>query len=190
MSATSRTVLMLALQILLVAAIVGKLLHERDTLPRYWVPVVITSAADPAQPGRIRLLIRLPLAEPPPEDLLRKTRRIHFPEVPIKPRPEGLAWVHFQILPWKGRLAARLLDARPPEVGTAALPGWYVARPPLGPCVLPMEEVSLPLSGTPPDFSRLGPEEVLRLEVNLPPHGPPRPIRLGLWKGFVLRPVE
>jgi len=41
-----------------------------------------------------------------------------------------------------------------------------------------------------PDPSRLEPGEELWIEVSVPGNGPPRPVRLGIRKGTVLRPLE
>ncbi|MCC6391970.1 MAG: GDYXXLXY domain-containing protein [Bryobacterales bacterium] len=41
-----------------------------------------------------------------------------------------------------------------------------------------------------PDPSRLQPGEELWMEVSVPGNGPPRPVRLGIRKGTVLRPLE
>ncbi|MCZ2151313.1 MAG: hypothetical protein LC126_26510 [Bryobacterales bacterium] len=41
-----------------------------------------------------------------------------------------------------------------------------------------------------PDPSRLQPGEELWMEVSVPGNGPPRPVRLGIRKGTVLRPFE
>lgn len=148
-------------QVLIVGAVGGKLLYDRQTLPRVWVP---TTGVDPMLPIRGRYVSLYLVVDnlPPPaggED-------DRWQRMPATFRVE------------EGRLTASLLDEADAmragfqvpavvRIGPADRRVWAVADP---------IAFFLPEEG--PDPSVLEPGQVLWAEVSVPEGGAPRPIRL------------
>lgn len=158
MKPLTRGLLLGGIQLLLVLAVAGTLLFERNTLPRVWVE---TTGFDPLLPIRGRY-VELNLVVDPA-----------MGEAPSEAEPA--AWRQGRLHVRGDRLVAILL----PEgeyssdgvmlmpVSTRGGPRWAMVEP-----------VAFFLPEDAPDPTRLPPGQVLWAEVSVPERGMPRPIRL------------
>lgn len=152
-----------AVQVLLVAAVGGVLLYERQALPRVWA---LTTGVDPVLPIRGRYVSLRLVVEP-------------RGELPAETLPEHGQVVDATLSVEDGRLVAIVLP--PPEA--EALMGWrgrVIQRvtTPAGPLWTLIDPVAFFLPEDAPDPTRLEPGQELWAEVTVPREGPPRPIRL------------
>lgn len=158
MKPLTRGLLLGGIQLLLVLAVAGTLLYERNTLPRVWAE---TTGFDPLLPIRGRY-VELNLVVDPATG-----------EAPSEAEPA--AWRQGRLHVRGDRLVATLL----PEgeyasdgvmlmpVSTRGGPRWAMVEP-----------VAFFLPEDAPDPTRLSTGQVLWAEVSVPARGMPRPIRL------------
>ena len=194
MTKQQKAFLLAGVQLLLVASLGGKLLYDRATRPRFWVKA---APVDPDLPIRGRYL----------------SLRVEVPVVGAtlparEPRPATLD----ASMPWPPRWLQHHLHVDL-EVGSQGLVACAKDRPDPQRIVVydANHNATLPerMRGTPeaewvvmldealpffipehvPDPSRRPAEEEVWVEVTLPKKGPLRPIRLGVKKGGVLRPL-
>lgn len=163
MSALPLRGLVLALvQVLLVAGVGGKLLADRARYPRVWAE---TRAFDPELPIRGRYA-RLAVVVAPSDGR----------------SPEHGQWFNARLEVSDGRLVAVPDAAGPVQIRPRHTRG-ETATWMLGESVL----YFLPEHAADP--TRRPPDETLWVEVTVPPHGPPRPLRLGIRAGETIRPL-
>ena len=157
-------------QVALVAGVGGKLLYDRATLPRVWVP---TTGVDPVLPIRgryvsLRLLVDVdPGSEPLPGASEELPDEMSFGRV----APATVSIVDGRLhATFTGRPAddfpgreARMVQ----QVSTPAGKAWTLAEP-----------IAFFLPEDVADPTQLAPGETLWAEVTVPPGGAPRPIRL------------
>jgi hypothetical protein len=149
------------------AALVGtlgaKLLADRARLPQGWAR---TAPFDPDLPIRgryVRLRLEVPLAA-----------------APESVEPWRLPTARLEVV--EGRVVAVLDDSATTRVQLDSLGG--PARASLA------EPVAYFIPEHVPDPSVRPSGEELWAEVTVPRHGPPRPIRLGVWKDAQLTPLD
>jgi hypothetical protein len=146
----------------LVGALGLKLMVDRARLPRAWAR---TAPYDPSLPIRgryVRLRLQVPIAGAPSAAGLDPVRGVRLREA-------------------GGRLVAEVDDSS----------GRPTARwqPGQGSAVLSEPVVYfIPEHAADPSVRPTG--EQLWAEVTIPPHGPLRPIRLGVWKDGQLNPLD
>ena len=156
MTPLARGIVIATVQALVLVAVAGWFLYERDTLPRAWG---LTAGVDPQLPIRgryvdLRLVITLrgsPLALQEARE-----RKVSW----TVPRAEGAA------------LSGDLL----PDGETAG--AQYLSYDPQGERWLLWQPVAFFLSEHEPDPTRLAAGDELWAEVTVPARGAPRPIRL------------
>lgn len=158
MSPLVRGVAIAVVHALLVLALGGGFLYERNTLPRAWVP---TTGVDPQLPIRgryvdLRLVIDIRESKAVVDDAQRT------PYGRTQPRAEG------------GKLVGELLPDAEMEFDTAQ----NVMFDAQGKRWLLQQPVAFFLSEHEPDPTRLARGEELWAEVTVPARGAPRPIRL------------
>lgn len=170
MTPTARRGLIVALaQMLLVGSLGAKLLLDRVSYPRVWVPA---SATNPSAPIRGRYLsLRvdaaigpgLELPGPAPVSGLAPTR-------PVRLVIEGS---RLTALPATGStLMARGVRRRGERVAELVTPlAYYVP-------------------GTGRDWLPRGADAIIWVEVTVPPRGGPRPIRIGVRDGEAIVPID
>ena len=142
-------------QLVLVATLGAKLLHDRATLPRVWVR---TAPIDPELPIRGRYVE------------LRLTAQ--------KSREQLEAWGTVAL-----RVEKNALVAAPDARATRPLGRSPVSiQEDRGDSVVLGPPVLFFIPEHAPDPTRLAPDHELWAEVTVPPHGPPRPLRLGSKK--------
>lgn len=156
MSPLVRGVAIAVVHALLVLALGGWFLYERDTLPRAWV---LTAGLDPFLPVRGRYAdLRLAIEIRGPQEALEKARRAQNGWT--LPRAENGALVG-DLLPDEA-----LGDGQ--NLMYVTEPGhWFLRQP-----------VAFFLSEHEPDPTRLAEGDELWAEVTVPTRGAPRPIRL------------
>jgi hypothetical protein len=151
-----------AVQCLLVISLAGKYALDRERLPRVWVK---TAPFDPNLPVRGRY-VRLRLSV----DTAPGTTQ---------------QWFQARLSVEDGRLVAT-----PVSRGNGIqLSGIHVSRAANGAAVI-TEPVAFFVSEHVADPSRRAPDEELWVEVSVPGSGVPRPVRLGVKKDGILRPLE
>lgn len=171
MSPLLKGVLLAVLQVALIAGIGGKLLYDRATLPRAWVE---TAGVDPDLPVRGRyvalglLFAEAPGAAPVADE--HACGRIELRNGQPVAVIEGNAQRHMQ----RGG-ARRVCFTRRAGAGVAK---WLLE-----------EQVAFFLPEHAPDPTRDVRPGELWVEVTLPPHGAPRPIRLGLMRDGAIQPI-
>jgi hypothetical protein len=161
--------LLAALHLALVAALAGKYLVDRQTLPRGWVR---TQPYDPNLPIRgryvqLRVETRLEAGLRSPKTGQERSRTDGFWSGPARLAMDK-----------EGLILKRDGGGRQLWIGTAG--GRYFLS----------EPVAYFIPETVADPSRRPAGEELWVEVTLPRRGPPRPIRLGVRKGGVLTPLR
>lgn len=153
-------VVIAAVQVLLVAAVGGVLLYERQALPRVWA---LTTGVDPVLPIRGRYVSLRLVVEPigqPDGDEAGETRifdsrlSVEDGRLVATLLPDGEAMTG-----WRGQAVQRLVM---PERTV-----WALAQP-----------IAFFLPEDAPDPTLLEPGQELWAEVTVPDEGPPRPIRL------------
>ena len=162
MTRVHRGLLVAALHVLIVASIGGKLFLDRVTNPRVW-----TRAApyDPNLPIRGRY-VRLRLEAVPGNGF----------DAPLSyDRPVDL-------LAQDGQLVAIPAENSPVTARISARDGKRIS--------LIAEPVAFFIAEHVVDPSVRQPGEELWVEVTVPSHGPPRPIRLGVRKNGAITPLE
>lgn len=147
--------------VLIVGAVGGKLLYDRQTLPRVWVK---TTGVDPMLPIRGRYVSLYLVVDnlPPPEEGEDDRRQ----RKPATLRVE------------EGRLTASLLEEE--DAARAGFAGPAVVRigPPDGRVWAVADPIAFFLPEEGPDPSVLKAGQTLWAEVSVPEGGAPRPIRL------------
>ena len=154
-----------AVQVSLVASLGLKLLYDRASRPRVWV---LTAPYDPSLPIRGRY-VSLQLVVEPGDIREKPPGWFREPGTPVILRVEGDHLVAEKAPPavGYGPAAMRLHFIGPPEARRAVLD----------------KPVAFFIPEHLPDPSRLQPGQELWVETTIPPHGPPRPIRLGVKHG-------
>ena len=150
-----------ALQLLVVGSLGAKLLADRATLPRVWVR---TAPVDPNLPIRGRY-VRIRIEVEGSRDLLGH-------RVSLRAQDGRLV-----AAPATGSTFGPWLTLQP---GRTSRPGVLELNQPLA-FFIPEHAV---------DPSRRAPGEELWVEVSVPAHGAPRPIRLGVKKDGTLTPLS
>jgi len=180
------------LHLALVLSLGGKLLLDRATRPRLWVK---TAPLDPSLPIRgryVRLQVEVPvtgLELPPPRPRpghLKDTDpwpppwERHTVQVDLAATPEGL----------QARVEAPGAKGRQAYEGNAFVPDRVRSLPPAQWTVTLLEPLAYFIPEHIPDPSLRPAGEELWVEVTLPKKGPLRPIRLGVKKEGLLRPLS
>ncbi|HLY18471.1 MAG TPA: hypothetical protein VKR61_14665 [Bryobacteraceae bacterium] len=152
------------LQCLIVLTVAGKYSLDRERLPRVWAKA---APFDPNLPIRGRYVsLRLQVDGPSSAGEVTTARLSAVGgRLVAEPDPAGTARILMQGFR-----------------GNFAQPGY-------APWVL-MEPVAFFIPESVPDPSGLKPGEELWVEVTVPAKGPPRPIRLGVKKDGVLKPLD
>lgn len=161
MTPFSRSLVIALVQVLIVGAVGGKLLYDRNTLPAVWAPTV---GVDPMLPIRGRYvslaLVVQADASTAPADLAEG-----LPAAAKLTVEDGVLRATFtqdpgmDAIDWSGVLVQR----RDRPEGAQ----WTLVEP-----------IAFFLPESAPDPSRLEEGETLWAEVTVPERGPPRPIRL------------
>lgn len=180
------------LHLMLVLSLGGKLLLDRATRPRLWVK---TAPVDPSLPIRgryVRLQVEVPVTglELPPSrsrpahlkatDPWPPLWERHTVQVELVNSPEGLQ-AHVEVPKAKGREAYDGNAFVPERMRTLPQAQWTVTL---------LEPLAFFIPEHIPDPSIRPAGEELWVEVTLPKKGPLRPIRLGVKKDGVLRPLN
>jgi hypothetical protein len=170
-----------ALQVAMVGGMAVKYAMDRSSLPRVWVQ---TAPYDPNEPIRGRYVsLRLAVVPGPGIDV----------EIP-KPatEPNGPTWFAGLSKPVQLEVRDNQLVALPGPAGASNwAQNWVQAISRNGRVVVSLvEPVAYFIPDRIPDPSIRPAGEELWVEVSVPPHGPPRPIRLGVKKDGVLTPLE
>jgi len=161
MTPFSRGLVIALVQVLIVGAVGGKLLYDRNTLPAAWAP---TAGVDPMLPIRGRYVALNLVVQPDPATEPAQLAE-GLPAAATLSIEDGMLRATFtqdpgmDAIDWSGVLVQR--RDRP---GGAQ---WMVVEP-----------ILFFLPEAAPDPSRLEEGETLWAEVTVPPRGPPRPIRL------------
>lgn len=162
MTTVQKGLLVATLHVVIVASIGGKLLFDRMTRPRVWARA---AAYDPDLPIRGRY-VRLRLEAVPGPGF----------DAPLSyDRPVDL-------LAQDGQLVAVPAESSPVSARISARDGTRIS--------LIAEPVAFFIPEHVVDPSVRLPGEELWVEVTVPRHGPPRPIRLGVRKDGVLKVLE
>lgn len=161
MSPLARGLVIALVQVLIVGAVGGKLLYDRQTLPRAWVP---TTGVDPMLPIRGRYVSLFLVVDnlPPPDE----GENDRWQRMPASFRVED------------GRLTASLLVGE--EADRAGFQAQAVVRvgPPDRRVWAVADPIAFFLPEEGPDPSVLKPGQTLWAEVSVPEGSTPRPIRL------------
>jgi hypothetical protein len=172
MSAMGNSIVLGAIQILVVLSLSGKLLYDRATKPRAWA---LTQGYDPELPIRGRYL----------------TQRLRLPVegLEYKPAKNGQGsdwfvnrnWAHFEV-------RNRMLIAKPAGEGNG---GWiYLQKRADGSVEAVSEEPVLVFIPDTAVVPILKPGEEMWVEVTVPAKGPPRPIRLAVKRNGTIEPLK
>jgi hypothetical protein len=149
------------------AALVGtlgaKLLADRARLPRAWARTLPYDPDLPIRGRYVRLRLEVPLAAAPPQGPAWDARTARLEAV-------------------EGRLLGTLDDSAAVRVRIDSTPGGIRASL--------ADPVAYFIPEHVPDPSVRTAGEELWAEVTLPPSGPPRPIRLAVWKEGRLHPLD
>lgn len=149
------------------AAILGalgaKLLADRARLPRGWARTVPYDPDLPIRGRYVRLRLEVPLESPPTATTRGDTRTV-------------------RLSVRENRLVAALDSAGPAVVRFDSVPGGFRAS-----LAAPVA-FFIPEDAADPSLRPTG--EELWAEVTVPRRGPPRPIRLGVWRDGRLAPLE
>jgi hypothetical protein len=183
MSYRARTVLLIAIQCLLVSSIAGKYLYERATRPRVWARA---AQYDPNLPMRGRYLALAPLVDacslPRDKDSMPAWMAYGHQD------PKNMVWFwHVRPTARDGKLAVE--DARKvlPRSETQTI--WLKADQPCERAQLtPTTDFFIPDTARFPFPMKPGSE--LWVEVTVPPAGPPRPIQLALSENGQWQPLK
>ena len=171
MSGMGKSILLGAIQILVVLSLSGKLLYDRMTRPRAWA---LTQGYDPELPIRGRYL----------------TQRLRMPtegfEYTAGKNGQGSDWYlnrHWAYL--EARSDGLVAKSQGNQGG-----GWiYVQKKADGTLEAVSEEpvlLFIPEHAVTPNLKR---GEEIWIEVTLPAKGPPRPLRIGMKKDGKITPV-
>lgn len=171
MSPLLRGVVLAAVQVALVGAVGAKLLYDRATLPRAWVE---TAGVDPDLPIRGRYVSLNLLLSAAPESAAI-TEDMACGRVELRDgRPVALLEQETRVLGVMSAAGPQCF-ARRADAGDGK---WLLWQP-----------VAFFLPEHAPDPTRDVRPGELWIEVTLPPHGAPRPIRLGLMRGGEIQPI-
>ena len=171
MSATSRALLLAAIQLALVLAVGAKLQYDRSALPRAWVEA---AGVDPDLPIRGRYVALNLLFEPAAGTSVSLDE-----QAPMRGRLEMQDGrpVVATTPPWEPRL--RRDAPRFTGIDTDHGRRWRT-----------VESVAFFLPEHVPDPTRDARPGELWVEVTIPPGGAPRPIRLGLQRDGRIEPIR
>jgi hypothetical protein len=192
MTALRKGLLLAAIHLVLVLSLGGKLLFDRATRPRAWVKAAPVDPSLPIRGRYVSLRVEVPVTG--------------FDLPPVTPRPARLKdtdlWpprgethtVQVELSASASGLVARnaASDAKGGEghASQAFLPAAIRSLPREQWTVTLREPLAFFLPEHGPDPSRRPAGEELWVEVTLPRKGPLRPIRLGVKKDGVLRPLD
>ncbi|MGH2771559.1 MAG: hypothetical protein ACRDIU_00220 [Actinomycetota bacterium] len=185
----SRKGLIIALvQALLVLAVAGKLMVDRARYPQVWVE---TGPVDPDLPLRGRF-VRLQAIVESAESI---DDRYYFERSRLEVRGNRLVAIRDD----RGSVHVTRIPCRQTAVRPMDLPGDGVPRPvPVShlsdlsqadQCLAVSESLAFFIPEGIPDPSLREPGEQLWVRVTVPPHGAPRPIRLGVKTGGKITPL-
>lgn len=175
--------LLLVVQLGILGGLAGKYWYDRQTRPRFWVK---TEPVDPELPVRgryVALRVSLPADGFQPPALTPQQT-----EDP-KSRPESYR-VRLRMVPYGQKLMAEVEPAKYSDynpdghygrIAAATGPAWQVTLD---------EPVLFFFPEKAKDPSRLQPGEELWVEATLPRKGPLRPLRLGIKKEGILKPLS
>jgi len=170
-----------ALHVALVASLGGKLLYDRATRPRVWAR---TATYDPDLPIRGRYVsLRV---EVTPEGFPRKDQQAEkqYPDYSYRNRKP----VRLEV---KGdKLIATASDDEHTNVYAAPQLRYFQGRELISEQFYIDEPVAFFIPEHAPNPAWLNKGEELWVEVTVPKKGPPRPIRLGIKKDGVLKPLS
>jgi len=161
MRPVTRGLLVALLQVLIVAAVGGKLLYDRQVLPKVWVR---TAGVDPELPIRGRYVSLRLVVQADGLELSAGSSRERYQVHPVK-----LAIVDgaLHAVALADRDGSYPLESMVQQLATPAGPVWALVQP-----------IAFYLPEDAPDPSRLAAGETLWAEVTVPAEGPPRPLRL------------
>lgn len=171
MSALLRGVLLAATQVALIAAVGGKLLYDRATLPRAWVEA---AGVDPDLPIRGRY-VALGLLFPAASGAPAGTDDYACGRIELRNGQPVAVFERDAAVPMQ-RAGVRPVCFTDRAGAEGAQ--WLLADP-----------VAFFLPEHAPDPTRDVRPGELWVEVTLPPHGAPRPIRLGLKRDGAIHPI-
>ena len=190
MKLSKTSLVLLAVQLVLVSSIAAKYLYQRHACPRVWTRVPLALGSQPMR-GRY---LSLPLTVNGCRSTLPSAKQAIFPRnLDGTTRPDGFTvtpvqWVHFPAslkVQNNQLLAIRLQNPRGPSDGV------LVEADPGSPCdqmrlALPASFYIAPGVALP---TPLQPNQELWVEVTVPPQGPPRPLQLALKEGATWKPL-
>jgi hypothetical protein len=165
MSPLLKGVLVAVIQVALIGAVGAKLLYDRATLPRAWVE---SAGVDPDLPIRGRYV----------------SLNLLLPAAPESPAIAGdMACGRIELREGKPVAVLEQEDTRVLGIASATSPVCFMRHTTAGQWRL-WEPVAFFLPEHAPDPTRNVRPGELWVEVTLPPHGAPRPIRLGEVPGL------
>lgn len=150
------------LQCLIVASVAGKYAWDRERLPRVWAKAAPVGPNLPVRGRYVRMRLQV---EAPPDAAQGTSVRVAAVGDRLVATADRKGTVH--VMPWWGN--------------TGAGPGgkvWVLAEP-----------VAYFIPEHVPDPARRAPDEELWVQVSVPARGAPRPVRLGVKKNGILRPL-
>jgi hypothetical protein len=184
------SIVLLAIQLLLVSTIAAKYLYQRWTCPRVWV---LAQGYDPELPMRGRY-IQTQLRVDGCQSTLPSAKAAQFPRDfsgAVKPGP-------YMVRPMPVNFRADLkvennrLIAVQVQGDESGMVGEEVSAIPGAPCdrMRLMTPVNYYISDTAKSPLPLKPGQELWIEVTVPPKGPPRPIQMAVKDNGVWKPLE
>jgi hypothetical protein len=184
------SLVLLAIQLVLVSSVAARYLYQRLTCPRVWTRAELSLGS---QPMRSRYL-SLPLTANGCRSTLPSAKQAIFPRnVDGTTRPDGFTVTPVQLVHFPASLkvednkllAIRLQNPRGPSDGVT------VVADPGSPCdqmrLAVPADFYLAKSATIP--MPLQPNQELWVEVTVPPQGPPRPLQLAIKEGAAWKPL-
>jgi hypothetical protein len=184
------SLVLLAIQLVLVSSVAARYLYQRLTCPRVWTRAELSLGSQPMR-GRY---ISLPLTANGCRSTLPSAKQAIFPRnVDGTTRPDGFTVTPVQLVHFPASLkvednkllAIRLQNPRGPSDGVT------VVADPGSPCdqmrLAVPADFYLAKSATIP--MPLQPNQELWVEVTVPPQGPPRPLQLAIKEGAAWKPL-
>jgi len=184
------SLVLLAIQLVLVSSVAARYLYQRLTCPRVWTRAELSLGSQPMR-GRY---LSLPLTANGCRSTLPSAKQAIFPRnVDGTTRPDGFTVTPVQLVHFPASLkvednkllAIRLQNPRGPSDGVT------VVADPGSPCdqmrLAVPADFYLAKSATIP--MPLQPNQELWVEVTVPPQGPPRPLQLAIKEGAAWKPL-
>lgn len=164
MRPVTRGLLVALLQVLIVAAVGGKLLYDRQVLPKVWVR---TAGVDPELPIRGRYVSLRLVVQADGLELSAESSRERYRVHPVKLAIVDGALHAVALADGADTGGSYPAESMVQQLATPTGPAWALVQP-----------IAFYLPEDAPDPSHLAAGETLWAEVTVPTDGPPRPLRL------------